>query len=110
MSHSYLDSTPSKLLAYHASTVGWLRIGKGLIQRKRKWKNKQREGKLPAAIGYVRLSVNRTHSVVNMTTTTTVYGSYDGQTPETTVETSYRSNYNSTSKGPCMFPFKVVIY
>ena len=64
MSQSYLYSTPSKLLASHTSNVGqlswlaaWLRLGKGLIQRMGKWKNKGGEGKLPAAIVHVKLSV-----------------------------------------------------
>ena len=53
MSHSNLDSSPSKLLASQTPTVGWLawlaawlRIGNGLIQQIRKLKNKQRDGKI----------------------------------------------------------------
>ena len=64
MSHSYLVSTPSKLLASHTATIGrlawlaaWLHIGKGLKQRMGKLKNKQTEGKVPTTIGQVRLSV-----------------------------------------------------
>ena len=60
---SYLDSTTSKLLVSHTSTIGlgsgWLHIGKFYIERIGKWKNKQREGKLLAHSGYLRLYVVR---------------------------------------------------
>ena len=48
------------------------------------------------------ITVNRTHSLVN-TTITKVNGT------DTTVDTQYSSNYNSTSKGQCLFPFKVLL-
>ena len=55
MSHFYLDSTPSKSLASHTSTVGRLAvltacvcIGRGFIERIGKLENKQRERKLSA--------------------------------------------------------------
>ena len=60
MRHFYLDSTLSKLLVSITSTVGqlaWVGIGKGLIQRIGKLKNKERGGEFPTPIGCLRASL-----------------------------------------------------